>query len=369
MNVTGRLTPDFGLDGVIEALDHVIPVFNADRLDLGVRTRYCWSLAGFLSHLAQEIALTTQNTRRKQIIPGTPKLLILKDTALKAAGEIDSQQRQEWASENVNANRRRSLVGIAHRQIGELMNAITRLESHWGSFHVWITRPKRALCESLIRAWQKGELDSEDFLVWFRKYELGLLGPQLDPYVAEVLLGLRVSGGEILLPGDLRNLAHLNDDEIYTAILRQARGRRLADGDPRQDRVRLTVGHDPAGKKIRRYAHSLDAGDENGMTLKDRLPDITRDPIEFLCSSRQPVKLADLAAMRDELAGDERWSRLNLTLDEHRYLRLDHGCGMTQEEAGEYLQWDASRIQAVRRNADPKVKKYRETGTASEAKN
>jgi hypothetical protein len=374
MNATDRFTqnlpfspPVDGLDLVIESLEHVLPVFT-DRLDLGVNTGYCHHFASVLGRQAQDIALTTQNTRRKQIIPATPKLSRLKEAALKAAGEIDSLQRQEWASENVNAAGRRFLVGIAERHIGELLNAIISLESTWGSFHIWIKRREWALCESLTRAWQKGELDSEELLVWFREHELGLLGPQLDPYIAQVLLGMHVSGGEILIPGDLQNLAHRNGQEIYATILRQARGRKQADEDGRRDRVRLTVGHDTAGKEIRRYARSLDAEDKQGMTLKQKLPDIIRDPIEFLCSSPQAVKLVDLAAMRDELAVDERWSCLNLTLDEYRYVRLHYGYEMTQQAAGEYLNWDALRIQAVRRSADLKLKKYRETGTTRKIK-
>jgi hypothetical protein len=354
-----------GLDLVIQALDHVLPVFS-DRLELGVNTAYCRPLASALLTQAHTIAFTTQNTRRKQIIPAAPRLYRLKESAVKAAGQIDSLQRQEWASENVNKDGRCFLVGIAQGHVGELLNAVTRLESHWGSFHIWLRRRKWALCNSLTRAWQKRELDSEEFLVWFREHELGLRESQLDPYISQVLLGMHVSGGEIRLPGDLQNLAHLNEHEIYGAILRQARGRKQKDEDGRQDRVRLTVGHDTAGKEIRRYARSLDAEDQQGMTLEQKLPDIIRDPIEFLCSSRQTVKLVDLAAMREDLAVDERMSCLKLTLDEYRYVRLHYGLEMTQQEVREYLKWDALRIQAVRRSADLKSKKYRRTGIAED---
>src|ERR1700693_570296 len=130
MNATDRLIPDLpseppvdGLDLVIEALDHVIPVFNDRRLDLGVNTRYCWGLARALSSRAQEIPLTTQNNRRKEIIPAAPKLSILKQMAIKAGGEIESLRQQEWATENENANGRRFLVGVAQGHIRELQNA------------------------------------------------------------------------------------------------------------------------------------------------------------------------------------------------------------------------------------------------------
>lgn len=358
--------PADGLDMIIGSLNKVIPVFNDRQLHLGTNTRYISGIAGFVSKIAQDTALATQNARRKQIIPASPKFLILKEAALKAAGEIDSLVRQELASEKVDAHGRRFLAGIAQRDIRALVNAITHLESHWGSIQIWVKQPKRTLCQSMVRAWQNGEADSEEFLVWFREHELGLLGRDLDPNIAEVLLGLHSSGGEIELPGDLQSLAHLNEHEIYNAVLHKARFRKLAEQDGRRDRVRLTVGHDTGGKKIRRYAQSLDAEDKDGLTLKDRLPDITRDPIEFLFSSRQFIKLEDLAGMRDELAADDRWSRLNLTLDEYRYVRLHYGFGMTQNEACESLNWGPVRTQSVRRNADLKLKKYRNTVAAED---
>ena len=374
MNATDRLTSDSpspsvdAFDGVIAALDHVIPVFDERQLHRGVNTRYIWAFSSFLSSHAQNIALTTQNTRRKRIIPTTPKLSILKETAFKAARVIDSLHQQECASENANANWRRFLVGISQGHIAGLLNAITSLESHLGSFHVWLKQPKRALCESLIRAWQKGELDSEEFLVWFREHQLLLHGPELDPYIAQVLLGMHISGGEILLPGDLQNLAHLNDHETYTAIVRMARARKQADEDGRQDRIRLTVGTGANGRGGRRFAQSIDDEDGQGIALKDKLPDIWYDPIEFLCSSRQPVKLVDLAEMRAQPTGDERWASLNLTLDEYRFVRLHYGHEMTQDAVGQYLDWDAKKLAAVRRNADLKVQKHRQERNAKTAK-
>src|ERR1017187_3641800 len=123
MNATDRLTSDSpspsvnAFDGVIAALDHVIPVFDERQLHRGVNTRYIWAFSSFLSSHAQNIALTTQNTRRKRIIPTIPTLSILKETAVKAAREIDSLHQQEWASENANANWRRFLVGISQGHI------------------------------------------------------------------------------------------------------------------------------------------------------------------------------------------------------------------------------------------------------------
>ena len=64
--------------------------------------------------------------------------------------------------------------------------------------------------------------------------------------------------------------------------------------------------------------------------------------------------------MYAELALDARLSGLKLTLDEYRFLRLHHGFGMTQAETGQCMNLDAQKLQAIRRNADLKVQKYRE---------
>ena len=236
MNATDRLTPDLqfsrpvdGLEMIIESLDHVIPVFNERRLDLGVNTGYCRAFVGFLSSRAQIIASTTQNTRRKEIIPAAPILSRLKEATRKAAGEIDSLRQQEWASDNVNANGRRFLVGVSQGHIGELLNAITRLESNWGSFDIWIKQPCRAAYKSLNRAWQEGERDSPEFFEWFRERILGLPSSELDAYIGQVLIGVHVAGGELRLAGDIhegpkrQNLAEKSDKEIRTAILQRAR--------------------------------------------------------------------------------------------------------------------------------------------------
>jgi hypothetical protein len=227
------------LDLAIDALGHAIPVFDDRQLHRGVNTRYAREFASFLSSLAQDIASSTQFTRRKQIIPATPKLAIVKEMTLKAAGELEALTQQEQTTEDANANGRRFLVAMSQGHIGGLLNAISDLESHWGSFHIWTKHPKRSLCESLIRAWRKGDLDSEDFLVWFRTDQLGLLGPELDPYIAQVLLGMRVSGGQVLLPGDLHNLAGKSENEIFAVILSMARARKLADEYGSEDLARV----------------------------------------------------------------------------------------------------------------------------------
>ncbi len=73
--------------------------------------------------------------------------------------------------------------------------------------------------------------------MWFRKEYLHVLGAELDSYIAQVLLGMRVSGSRIILPGDLRNLVHLSEREIAGAIIRMARYRKRADEDAGRDRA------------------------------------------------------------------------------------------------------------------------------------
>jgi hypothetical protein len=267
MNVAEMIAPNSpigppvdALDIVIATLDQVLPVYS-DRLELGVNTRYCRALARVLSTHAQDVSLTTQNTRRKQIVPATPQLSALKDASLKAARQIDALHQQEDGVENVNEAGRRFLVGVAKGHIGELQSAIARLESLCGAFHIWIKQPTRALYGSLIKAWEKGESDSEEFLAWFRKDQLGLLGRELDPYIAQILLGMHVSAGQILFLGETRNLADLNeglkdenlagrsDAEIREGIIRRASTLKRADESTRVDRRRHRENVYPPGEK------------------------------------------------------------------------------------------------------------------------
>jgi hypothetical protein len=256
---------------------------------------------------------------------------------------------------------------IPTTSLGEALSEVGALESSVGQFHIWSSRPGLAYCGALIRAGQSSEQDFEDYLAWFCETKLAISANpkhdeinQLRAYVAHALLGTRTIGGKLCFPGDLSNLAHLPDRELYSYLPSAAKARAKEDYDTSSDRVRLTVGKTENGEPIRRVGKSLDAEDKNGVPLGNKVPAITRDPIELLCSSREPVKLVDLAAMRAELAADPRWSRLNLTLDEYRYHRLHHGFGMTQAEIGQYMNLDAQKLQAIRRNADLKVQKYRE---------
>ena len=106
-------------------------------------------------------------------------------------------------------------------------------------------------CQSLNRAWQKGESDSEEFFAFFRDRMLGIPVSQLDPYLAQVLLGVHVSGGEVLLEGDMhqgrkgQSLAALSDDKVRAAILRRARRLKFADKKGSADLIRVN----PPGQK------------------------------------------------------------------------------------------------------------------------
>src|SRR5579862_9378558 len=222
-------TPATVLDLAIVELENIFPIFDDQQLQRGVNTRHYQELGVFLSSLAQNLATTTQNTRRKQIVPTIPRLSTLKARTLSAAEKIESLQQRELASGAANANGRSFLVGLSRWHIGRLQEGIEQLESQYGSFHILIRQPNRTLCESVVRAWQQREPDLDEFLLWFCRDRLRLLGPELDPYVAQVLLGLRVSNGEIVLSADLEGLTHLNDDEIGSAILRRARALKWAE--------------------------------------------------------------------------------------------------------------------------------------------
>jgi hypothetical protein len=252
MNGTDRLASDLpsppvdALDGVIDGLNHVIPVFDERQPQRGVNTRYIWAFSSFLDSEAQRIESTTQYTRRKQIIPATPKMLILKETAEKADREIDFLYQQECASENENAIGRRFLFGLSQGHTRGLRKAIARLESHWGSFDIWVQRPGFATCESLIRAWEQGEADFEDYLTWFCKHELHCdVDPRRDDfnrwraYVAQAILGMGVSRGQIHLRPAIQGLADIPEPNIFRRISAMARARKVADENGENDLLRI----------------------------------------------------------------------------------------------------------------------------------
>jgi hypothetical protein len=54
-------------------------------------------------------------------------------------------------------------------QMGQLLSEMSRLESLWGSFVVWVKHPETAEIESLTKALQEHEHDSEEFLLGLRR--------------------------------------------------------------------------------------------------------------------------------------------------------------------------------------------------------
>lgn len=236
-----------------------------DCIDLAVRD--CDAVRRLLSWTADFIASTTQKTRRTQIIPATPSCIRLKETVLESLKALDGCCAEPWTRDDAGIDEVRIVVGpvkakdfmfgrssllganAGQVQFEELLYTITRLESHWGSFDIWVRRPRVNTCKSLVRAFQNGEIDSEEFLCWFRASELKLIGNQLDPYLAQVLLGMRVSGGTLVLPGDMTvkrkgrevHLGDLGDCEIYQAIVRAARARKYSYESGTYDQTRAAL--------------------------------------------------------------------------------------------------------------------------------
>jgi len=222
---------------------------------------------------------------------------------------------------------------------------------------IWIKQPRRLTCEGIIRAFQAGELDVESFLAWFREQTMGLLGPELDPYIAEVLLGMRVSGGEILLPGDMQNLAGLGEQEIIEVIVARANALRRSDDNGTRDRVRVLA---PGEQKNDRMLDALyrvsssepvdqlfvshQAEEWGGIVTRNdygqlRRKRLTRKPPEIVYEVAKPaVALAFIKA-----AKREQWERIGraagLTRKESRFLHL-RGLGKVTKRDDERL-WRA----------------------------
>jgi hypothetical protein len=226
------------------------------RESIDLATRECSAVTRFLSWNADVITSTTrtQNTRRRQIVPATPSCLRLKETAIQAAKALNGCYAEAWTRDDVSSDEmlpvleklfvpghaekfldgRPSLLGVnsSRVQLGRLLYAMNRLESHWGSFEIWVRRPRLSTCKSLIRAWRSGEIDVDEFLSWFREAELGLLDDALDPYIAQALFGMRIAGKELVMPGDMTvnrgrreetSFADSPESELYDKLLQAAR--------------------------------------------------------------------------------------------------------------------------------------------------
>jgi hypothetical protein len=121
------------------------------------------------------------------------------------------------------------------KALSDARSRMSALETSVGRFHIWIEQPTRAAYQSLVRAWQKQESDSGEFFAWFRDRALGLPASRLDPYLAQIVAGLHVAGGQLRLAGDIHpgrkdpNLAEMSDEEIRALILRKAKSLQVAD--------------------------------------------------------------------------------------------------------------------------------------------
>jgi hypothetical protein len=202
---------------------------------------------------------STEFGRCRAIIPASPKLLLLKDQLLKLTRYAAEFPNSSWpqgkacvgpdettfgmfkvpgdyplVDSNVTEDQ---ILSFRTATIGEMEAAgrsLDRVEGLFGSFDIWVKRPKLETCHAMVRAWQNGDLDSEEFLFWFRKDNLGLLGPQLDPYIAQILLGMRKEAGELVLPGDMtvvrkRRQTHLDnipEEEFCGRLVKAARSRK-----------------------------------------------------------------------------------------------------------------------------------------------
>jgi hypothetical protein len=133
-------------------------------------------------------------------------------------------------------------VGWSDTAVSDAASRLRALETSIGRFHIWAKQPRHAYCEAIIRAAQKGEQDFGDYLIWLRRSELGVIGDKLDPYIAQVLLGMRRIDGELALPGDMKfirhrrefSLASLSDHQLYEKLEKSARKRKYFDQHPRR---------------------------------------------------------------------------------------------------------------------------------------
>lgn len=210
----------------------------------------------------------TQNKRRRQIVPATPSCLRLKEAAFRTVKALDGCCAEAWTRDDESSKElvpvlekifrpghterflagRPSLLGAgsATVQVGQILVALQRLESLWGSFDIWVQRPGFATCQSLIRAWERGEADFEDYLTWFCKHELRCdVDPTRDDfnrwcaYVAQALLGMRVSRGKVHLRTDMPGLVDLPEQDILRRISAMAWARKAADENGKNDLIRI----------------------------------------------------------------------------------------------------------------------------------
>jgi hypothetical protein len=185
--------------------------------------------------------------RAQKIVPAVAESCAkIKDTI----AELEAATQPAWQSAVAEWQPERPYTGTIASRLRSSALEVGLLDDFVGTFSIWIKTPNRAKCASLNRAWKKSEPDYEDFLTAVRRNSLGLAEPQLDPYIAQVLLGMRIRAGEIRLPADLRNLPECADDEIWPTILRLARSRWLKDKYGSEDHLRVNApGEEEAARR------------------------------------------------------------------------------------------------------------------------
>jgi hypothetical protein len=221
------------------------PELRRRSIDMGARE--CSAIAKFVSWNVTEVARTSQLTRRKEIVPVTPSCLRLKATVLKFEKVLSCGGAEPQASHSAVADDFKEattqepeciwgggpLLGVdsCRLLLRNVLSTLESLESHWGSFHIWVQQPRLSTCKSLIRAWRTGE-NFDEFFAWFCEHELGLAHDTLAPYIATVLLGTRISGTDLIMPGDMTvrhsrgneiNIADSAESELHDKLLRAAR--------------------------------------------------------------------------------------------------------------------------------------------------
>jgi hypothetical protein len=380
LDIIGRPLPQPG-----DKVAAVRAIMLRDSIDLAARdvsavARSMWRNADVIAYTAR-----TQNVRRRQIVPATPSCLRLKEAALRAGKALDGCCAEPWTRDDINSDELRPVLeklfapghgdkvlegrssflgaGSATVQLGQLLVALQRLESLWGSFDIWVQRPGFATCQSLIRAWEQGEADFEDYLIWLCQHEMQVhVNPKTDDfhrlmvYVAHVLLGTRTMGGRIWLPGDMSELVGVPDHELLPKLLSAAKDLLRKEESTEADRIRLQVGKTESGKAVRRYGDSLEA-------LQDRGIEIVYDPWEMLLSSDTPIKLAN---WQDAAKEAEQSRPMNIVVDgikwsqeEASYVRLHCIHGVSHAECQERLGMDDHTFNALRRRVDKRLQKRR----------
>ena len=235
------------------------PLQEVERLALGDWHKYLRRVQGLAAFYQPQGG--TAYRRHRAIVPAAPQLLRLEEilaTQEKQAGAISEEQWGEippaeglmhihlqdgpgFVVAPANGGKKCTLV----EEIRASRAALSRISSVFGAPQAWVKRPNLSTCRALVMAWGNGEMDSEEFLARFRERDLGLHGDELDAYLAQVLLGMQVSGGALIVTGDMTvrfrrggemNLAEVPESELCEKLIAAARGaRRKYEYDGRRD--------------------------------------------------------------------------------------------------------------------------------------